>query len=73
MALHAKARRCSGRQSPGDSLLFRAQGRAYVAAAEHLASMIGGHVGDLRSMIVSRLPNSMQKALDDADGSAAFP
>jgi AcrR family transcriptional regulator len=26
----------------------------YVAAAEHLASMIGGHVGDLRSAILTR-------------------
>ncbi|ABR63496.1 DUF1956 domain-containing protein [Sinorhizobium medicae] len=27
----------------------------YIAAAEHLASAIGGHVGDLRSTIVSRI------------------
>lgn len=39
----------------------------YVAAAEHLASIIGGHVGDLRTMIVSRLAEL------DAEGAAMTP
>ncbi|WP_027997704.1 CerR family C-terminal domain-containing protein [Sinorhizobium arboris] len=39
----------------------------YVAAAEHLASIIGGHVGDLRAVIVARLAEL------DAEGAEMMP